>query len=381
MISKMQDLNLKDKTILIRQDLNVPIENGIISSSLRIEASLPTIKTALEAGAGVLIASHLGRPEEGKYDSNLSLAPVAAKLSELLGQKVELVKDYLTKNISIKAGEVKLLENVRFNIGEKSNSEELAQKYARLCDVFIMDAFATAHRAQASTSGVANFASQKAAGILLTKELDALKAALQAPKTPLIALVGGSKVSTKLAVLEALTQKCDLLITGGGIANTFLAAAGYKIGMSLFEAEQIQIAKELLKSGKIPLPIDLIVSKTFAGEKIRQVGINEVEADDIILDIGEKTIADLSTKIENANTILWNGPLGLFENSAFAKGTEAIAHAIGASQAFSIAGGGDTLAAIDKFGVKEKISYISTGGGAFLEFVEGKQLPGLTALS
>lgn len=380
MIYKMQDLDLKDKIVLIRQDLNVPIKDGKISSTIRIEASLPTIKSALQAGAGVLLASHLGRPKEGEFDPDFSLAPVAEKLSELLGQKVELVSNYLDAKIQIKTGEVKLLENVRFNLGEKADDAELSKKYANLCDVFVMDAFATAHRAQASTHGVTKFAPQKAAGLLLSQELEALEVALENPKRPLVALVGGSKVSTKLEVLQALAQKCDILITGGGIANTFLAAAGYEVGKSLYEEEQIQIAKDLLNSGKIPLPIDLVVSKTFEGENIRQVAINEVEADDMILDIGEKTLQKLNSEIQKAKTILWNGPVGVFENQAFAKGTQGISEAIAQSEAFSIAGGGDTLAAIDKFGVKEKISYISTGGGAFLEFVEGKQLPGLTAL-
>lgn len=381
MIHKIQDLNLAGKTLLIRQDLNVPLENGEISSSIRIEASLPTIKYALNAGAGILLASHLGRPKEGEFSSEFSLAPVAEKLSQLLGQKVQLLSDYLQKKPIVEAGEVKLLENVRFNQGEKANSDELGKKYAQMCDIFIMDAFATAHRAQASTHKVAKFAKECAAGILLSGELEALEKALKNPSRPMVAIVGGSKVSTKLEVLQSLVQKCDLLITGGGIANTFLAAAGYEVGTSLYEADQIDTAKKLLATGKIPLPIDLIVSKTFAGEDVKQVEIDKIEKDQMILDIGEKSIENLKNKILDAKTILWNGPLGVFENPLFAKGTEEISKAIAQSAAFSIAGGGDTLSAIDKFGVKSQISYTSTGGGAFLEFVEGKKLPSLEALN
>lgn len=380
-VLKMTDLDLAGKKVLIREDLNVPIKDGVITSDARLLASLPTIKQALQQGAAVIICSHLGRPEEGVFSEENSLAPVASYLSKALNQPVALIKDYLTDNVSVKAGEVVLLENVRFNKGEKKNSDELAKQYAAFCDVFVMDAFGTAHRAQASTHGVAKFAKVAAAGPLLSAELEALAKALLRPALPMAAIVAGSKVSTKLDVLNSLSHICDQLIVGGGIANTFLAAAGYSVGKSLYEPELLETAKQIAKRVHVPLPIDVVVAKAFAADALATIkAVTEVAEDDMILDIGPKTAAYFAELLAKCKTILWNGPVGVFEFDQFAKGTEALAKAIAEGDAFSIAGGGDTLAAIDKFGVAEKISYISTGGGAFLEFVEGKVLPAVEVL-
>lgn len=377
---KMTDLNLTGKRVLIREDLNVPLQNGHISSDARIIAALPTIRAALKQNAKVLVMSHLGRPEEGKVESKFSLAPVANRLSELLQQPVSLIKDW-HQGVPLADGEVALLENVRFNIGEEQNDDELAKRLAGLCDIFVMDAFATAHRAQASTVGVAKFAPLACAGPLLTQELDALGAAIAQPKHPLLAIVGGSKVSSKLTVLKVLAEKVDQLILGGGIANTFLSAAGYPIGKSLYEADLVSEAASLMKKTSIPLPTDVVVAKEFnADAQPTLKSVEAVEADDLILDIGPETAKAYAKLIQNAATIIWNGPVGVFEWSAFSKGTQQIATAIAESEAYSLAGGGDTISAIEQFGLTDKISYISTGGGAFLEFLEGKILPAVAAL-
>ncbi|MEZ3183738.1 phosphoglycerate kinase [Pseudomonas sp. LM13] len=379
-VLKMTDLDLQGKRVLIREDLNVPVKDGAVKSDARILASLPTIKLALEKGAAVLVCSHLGRPEEGVYSEEDSLKPVADYLSKALGREVPLVKDYLD-GVEVKAGELVLLENVRFNKGEKKNTDELAQKYAALCDVFVMDAFGTAHRAQGSTHGVAKFAKVACAGPLLAAELDALGKALDKPQRPMVAIVAGSKVSTKLDVLTSLADICDQLIVGGGIANTFLAAAGYKVGKSLHEADLIDTAKAIAAKVAVPLPVDVVVAKEFAESAEATVkAIADVADDDMILDIGPKTAAMFGEMLKASQTILWNGPVGVFEFDQFGNGTKVLAQAIAVSPAFSIAGGGDTLAAIDKYGVAEQISYISTGGGAFLEFVEGKVLPAVEVL-
>jgi len=379
-VIKMTDLNLAGKRVLIREDLNVPIKDGKVSSDARIRASLPTLQLAIKAGAKVMLMSHLGRPEEGVYDEASSLAPVAEHLSGLLGQPVKLVKDYLT-GVEVAAGEVVLLENVRFNKGEKKDQDDLSKAYAALCDVFVMDAFGTAHRAQASTHGVARFAPIACAGPLLAAELDALEKALAQPAKPLVAIVGGSKVSTKLEVLNALSEKCDQIIVGGGIANTFLAAAGFPVGKSLYEADLVDTAKQLMTQVNIPLPTDVVVAKAFsetAEATIKQVA--EVAEDEMILDIGPDSASALALLLKEAGTILWNGPVGVFEIQQFSSGTQVLAKAIAESAGFSIAGGGDTLAAIDKYGIADQVSYISTGGGAFLEYVEGKELPAVAAL-
>jgi len=384
-IKRMIDLDLSGKRVLIRQDLNVPIKDGTVTSDIRIRASLPTIKKALEAGAAVILLSHLGRPLEGEYDEQFSLAPVATRLSELLGQPVRLRKDWLD-GVDVEPGEVVLCENVRFNIGEKSNAVELGQKMATLCDVFVMDAFGTAHRAQASTHRVAEFAEIACSGPLLANELDALGRALEHPKNPLIAIVGGSKVSSKLTVLESLSTKVDQLIVGGGIANTFIAAAGFSVGKSLYEEDLIPEAKKLMaqaqeKGIEIPVPVDVVCAKEFSDDAeafVRKV--TDVEADDLILDIGPETAAHYAELLKTAGTIVWNGPVGVFEIEQFSKGTEVMAFAIAEGDAFSIAGGGDTLAAIDKYGIADQVSYTSTGGGAFLEFLEGKVLPAVAML-
>ena len=384
-VLKMTDLDLAGKRVLIREDLNVPVKDGVVKSDARILASLPTIKLALEKGAAVMVCSHLGRPTEGEFSEENSLAPVAAYLSKALGRDVPLIKDYLG-GVEIKAGEVVLFENVRFNKGEKKNSDELAQQYAALCDVFVMDAFGTAHRAEASTHGVARHAPVACAGPLLVGELEALERALAKPARPLVAIVAGSKVSTKLTVLESLLAKVDRLIVGGGIANTFLAASGVAVGKSLHEADMLDTARRLLaqaraRGAEIPLPVDVVVAAEFsptAPATVRDVG--EVGADELILDIGPRTAQMLAASLQTAGTILWNGPLGVFEFEQFGGGTRAIAEAIARSPAYSLAGGGDTLAAIEKYGVESGISYISTGGGAFLEFVEGKTLPAVAAL-
>jgi len=379
-VLKMTDLDLQGKRVLIREDLNVPVKDGAVKSDARILASLPTIKLALEKGAAVLVCSHLGRPEEGVYSEEDSLKPVADYLSKALGREVPLVKDYL-EGVEVQPGELVLLENVRFNKGEKKNTDELAQKYAALCDVFVMDAFGTAHRAQGSTHGVAKFAKVACAGPLLAAELDALGKALKTPAKPMVAIVAGSKVSTKLDVLTSLADICDQLIVGGGIANTFLAAAGYNVGKSLHEADLLDTAKAIAAKVAVPLPVDVVVAKEFAESAEATVkAVADVADDDMILDIGPRTAAMFGEMLKASQTILWNGPVGVFEFDQFGNGTKVLAQAIAQSPAFSIAGGGDTLAAIDKYGVAEQISYISTGGGAFLEFVEGKVLPAVEVL-
>ncbi len=381
----MADLDLAGKRLLIREDLNVPVQDGVVTSDARIRAALPTIRMAQEKGARVLLMSHLGRPEEGKFEPEFSLAPVAQRLSELLGKPVPLVKDWLN-GVDCAPGAVVLCENVRYNKGEKKDSEALAKQMAALCDVYVMDAFGTAHRAEASTHGVARFAPVAAAGPLLMAELDALEQALLKPKRPMVAIVAGSKVSTKLTVLESLINKVDQLIVGGGIANTFLAATGVKIGKSLSEPDMLDMARDLLAKAKargaaIPLPTDVVVAREFAATAHADVrAVNAVNDDEMILDIGPDTSEQLCAILKQAGTILWNGPVGVFEFDQFGEGTRAIANAIADSKAFSLAGGGDTLAAIDKYGVAEGISYISTGGGAFLEFVEGKTLPAVAVL-
>jgi len=379
-IIKMADLDLRGKRVLIREDLNVPVKNWQVASDARILAALPTIKLALEQGAAVMVCSHLGRPEEGVFSEENSLAPVAAYLSKALGCEVPLVRDYLG-GVSVEPGKVVLLENVRFNSGEKKNTDTLAQEYAALCDIFVMDAFGTAHRAQGSTHGVAKFARIACAGPLLAAELDALGKALDKPARPMAAIVAGSKVSTKLDVLNSLSEKCDQLIVGGGIANTFLAAAGLPVGKSLYEADLVETAKAIAAKVSVPLPVDVVVAKAFAEDAEATVkAVADVAEDDMILDIGPQTAAQFAELLKSSGTILWNGPVGVFEFDQFGEGTKALALAIAASPAFSIAGGGDTLAAIDKYGVAEQISYISTGGGAFLEFVEGKALPAVEIL-
>jgi phosphoglycerate kinase len=384
-VVRMTDLDLKGKRVLIREDLNVPVKNGVVTSDARIRASLPTIQAAKAAGARVLLMSHLGRPEEGVYNEEHSLAPVASRLSELLGSKVRFERDWLG-GVACEPGEVVLLENVRFNKGEKKNKDELAQQMAALCDVYVMDAFATAHRAEASTHGVGRFAPVACAGILLVNELEALEQALLNPKRPLIAIVGGSKVSTKLTVLENLLGKVDKLIVGGGIANTFLAAAGHPIGKSLHEAEMIDIAKGLLErshagGAEIPLPTDVVVAKEFSDKAEADVKpVADVAPDEMILDIGPDSAERFAAALKGAGSIVWNGPVGVFEFDQFGEGTRTIAQAVAHSPAFSMAGGGDTIAAIEKYGVGQDISYISTAGGAFLEFLEGKKLPAVEML-
>lgn len=388
-VLKMTDLDLRGKRVLIREDLNVPVKNGVIRSDARLVASLPTIQLALEKGAAVLVCSHLGRPVEGEFSEENSLKPVAEWLSVKLGQNVPLVSDYLN-GVAVQPGQVVLLENVRFNKGEKKNLDELTQKYAALCDVFVMDAFGTAHRAEGSTHGVAQFAKVAAAGPLLAAELEALGKALDKPARPMAAIVAGSKVSTKLDVLTSLSSICDQLIVGGGIANTFLAAAGYPVGKSLCEHDLIDTAKAIAAKVSVPLPTDVVVAEVtgpiedfFAfvqAAKPVVKAVADVGPNDMILDVGPETAAQFAGLLKAAKTILWNGPVGVFEVDAFGEGTKALSLAIAESDAFSIAGGGDTLAAIDKYGVADRVSYISTGGGAFLEFVEGKVLPAVAAL-
>ncbi|CAB0151628.1 Phosphoglycerate kinase [Pseudidiomarina piscicola] len=381
----MNDLDLAGLRVLIREDLNVPIKNGKVSSDARIKAALPTLKQALAEGAKVMVMSHLGRPQEGVYDAELSLQPVVDYLNDALDAPVRLAQDYL-EGIDIAEGELVVFENVRFNQGEKSNDEALAKKLAALCDVFVMDAFGTAHRAQASTHGVAKFADVACAGPLLAAELDALGKALASPARPLVAIVGGSKVSTKLTVLESLSGVVDQLIVGGGIANTFIAAAGHDVGKSLYEADLTTEAQRLIaaaqaKGGDIPLPSDVVTGKEFSAEaEATTKPVDSIASDDMVFDIGPETATAFAKVLENAGTIVWNGPVGVFEFDQFGAGTEALAQAIANSSAFSIAGGGDTLAAIDKYGIADKISYISTGGGAFLEFLEGKKLPAVAIL-
>ncbi|HXA36131.1 MAG TPA: phosphoglycerate kinase [Steroidobacteraceae bacterium] len=381
----MASLDLSGKRVLIREDLNVPIQDGVVSSDARIRAALPTIQAALTAKARVLVMSHLGRPEEGVYAAEFSLAPVAKRLAQLLGVQVPLKKDWLG-GVEVAPGEVVLLENVRFNKGEKSDSDELAQKMAALCDVYVMDAFGTAHRAEASTHGVAKFAPVACAGPLLVSELSALETALENPARPLLAIVAGSKVSTKLTVLESLLGKVDQLIVGGGITNTFLAALGFNVGKSLYEPAMLDICKRLLEQSKkrgivIPMPSDVVVATQFSAKAEADVKpVARVSDEEMILDIGPDSAEAMSALIASAGTILWNGPVGVFEFEQFGEGTRALAKAIARSKAFSLAGGGDTLAAIEKYGIEDSISYISTGGGAFLEFVEGKKLPAVEIL-
>ncbi|TFH84848.1 phosphoglycerate kinase [Billgrantia azerbaijanica] len=380
-VRKMTDLDLRGQRVLIREDLNVPVKHGKVTSDARLRAALPTIQAAAEAGARVMLMSHLGRPTEGEPADEFSLAPVAEHLGELLGRPVRLVKEYLEVNLDLADGEVVLLENVRFNAGEKADDEALAKQYAALCDVYVMDAFGTAHRAQASTHGVARFAPTACAGPLLAAELDALEKALATPQRPLVAIVGGSKVSTKLEVLNALSAKCDQLIVGGGIANTFIAAAGHNVGKSLYEADLVGQAKALMEKVEIPLPSDVVVATEFSEAAQAVVKpVDQVGDDEMILDIGPESAGRLAGLLKDAGTILWNGPVGVFEIDQFGEGTAALAKAIAESNGFSIAGGGDTLAAIDKYGIAEQVSYISTGGGAFLEYVEGKTLPAVAAL-
>lgn len=379
-IKKMADLDLQGKRVLIRADLNVPIKDGKVASDKRIMATLPTIKLALEKGAKVMVTSHLGRPEEGVYNEEFSLKPVVDYMATKLDCNVRLVKDYLD-GVEVAQNEVVVLENCRFNAGEKKNDEALARKYAALCDVFVMDAFGTAHRAQGTTYGAAQFAPVACAGPLLAAELEALGKVMDNPARPMVAIVGGSKVSTKLPVLNSLLKVADQLIVGGGIANTFIAAAGHKVGKSLCEEDLIPTAKEIAAKTEIPEFVDVVVGKEFdENTKATLKNLDDVEADDMIFDQGPKSMENLAKVIKNAKTILWNGPVGVFEFDQFADGTRKLAEAIADSDAFSVAGGGDTIAAIQKFGVTDKISYISTGGGAFLEFVEGKKLPAVEIL-
>ena len=376
----MSDLELSGKRVLIREDLNVPIRGGVITNDARLRAAVPTLNAALDQGAAVMVMSHLGRPVEGEWQEEVSLAPIAEHLSDLLGRDVLLAREW--RRAAPLPGDVVLLENVRFNSGEAANAGDLATDYAALCDVFVMDAFGTAHRAQASTHGVAQCAPIACAGPLLHAELTALERALHEAERPMLAVVGGSKVSTKLEVLETLADRCDSLVVGGGIANTFLAAAGYPVGQSLCEWDLIDTARALMDKVDIPLPIDVVVAPGIeAGDQATTKLAAEVSDDDMILDVGPKTAAGIAERTSKAATILWNGPLGVFEEEPFAGGTKVLAEAIAASSGFSLAGGGDTLAAIDQFGVSEGISYISTGGGAFLEYVEGKILPAVAALN
>nr|WP_208392691.1 phosphoglycerate kinase [Luteibacter anthropi] len=381
----MQDLDLRGKRVLIREDLNVPVENGRITSTQRLDASLPTIVAARDAGAKVMVISHLGRPKEGEFDEASSLKPVAEWLGQKLGKDVRLVRDYLD-GVDVADGEVVVLENCRMNVGEGKDDEALSKKYAALCDVFVMDAFGTAHRAQASTHGAIRFAPVAAAGPLLAKELDALGKALEHPAKPLLAIVAGSKVSTKLDLLQNLVGKVDQLIVGGGIANTFILATGHKVGKSLVEADLLDTAKKIMADAKargadVPVPTDVVVATEFSATAQATVkAVDQVGDDEMILDIGPETARRYAELIAKAGTVVWNGPVGVFEFEAFGKGTETLARAIAASKAFSIAGGGDTLAAVDKYDIESGVSYISTGGGAFLEFLEGKELPAVTAL-
>lgn len=389
---RLQDIDIKNKTVLIREDLNVPIKDGKIANDARLKASLPTIQLALDKGAGVIVCSHLGRPDPANPESKYSLAPVADYLSQALGQQVTFITDYLDKDVNVSPGSVVLLENVRFNAGEKKNDSQLAQRYADLCDVFVMDAFGTAHRAEASTEGVIAKAKQACAGNLLAAELDALSKALEKPEKPMLAIVGGSKVSTKLDVLTSLAKICDQIIVGGGIANTFLAAKGYKIGASLAETDMIETCKNIMNQTEVLLPKSVVVANkaeinsddflgSLAQAKAVVKSVEDMGDNDMILDIAPDSANEIAKAIKSAKTILWNGPVGVFEVDSFGEGTKIISQAVADSQGFSIAGGGDTLAAIDKYNVADKVSYTSTGGGAFLEFVEGKVLPAVQALN
>jgi len=385
-VISMADLDLAGKRVLIRQDLNVPVQNGEVSSDQRIRASMPTIRRCIESGVRLMIMSHLGRPTEGVAEDRYSLKPVADYLSAALGKNVRLISDYLQEPPVVSDGEVVLLENVRFNPGEKADDEALSRQYARLCDIYVMDAFGTAHRAQASTHGVGLFAPVACAGPLLIAELEALEQALDNPQRPFVAIVGGSKVSSKLTVLDTLLQTVDLLIPGGGIANTFIAACGYNVGNSLVEEDLIPQARRLIEvagsAGKeIPIPVDVVCGKEFSPETQAVVkAVDAIADDDMIFDIGPQTVARYAKMMQSAATIVWNGPVGVFEFDQFGEGTRILAQAIASSNAFSIAGGGDTLAAVDKYGISDQISYISTGGGAFLQFLEGKHLPAVTML-
>jgi phosphoglycerate kinase len=382
-VINMTDVQLDGKRVLIREDLNVPIKDGKVSSDARLRAALPTIKLALEAGAKVMVMSHLGRPVEGEFDEAFSMQPVAEYLSEMLGFNVPLISDWQSgiEFDSSKQGELVLLENVRFNVGEKKDDEALAKSYASLCDIFVMDAFGTAHRAQASTHGVAKFAPIACAGPLLSGELEALAKVVANPERPMVAIVGGSKVSTKLTVLETLSDIVDQLVVGGGIANTFLAASGLPVGNSLCEHNLLDKAKSLMAKTTIPLPSDVVTGKEFSATVAAELKpAKDVAEDDMIFDIGPDASADIAEILKNAKTILWNGPVGVFEFDQFGAGTKALSEAIAESEAFSVAGGGDTLAAIDKYDIADKVSYISTGGGAFLEYVEGKVLPAVAML-
>jgi phosphoglycerate kinase len=379
-VINLADLDLQNKKVLIRQDLNVPIKDGVVTSDKRIKASLPTIEMALEKGGAIMLMSHLGRPTEGEYADEFSLKPVADRLSELLGKTVRLEKEWLD-GVEVSAGEVVLCENVRFNTGEKSNDDDLSKKMANLCDIFAMDAFGTAHRAQASTHGVAKFAKVACSGPLLTGELEALGKALDNPARPMVAIVGGSKVSTKLTVLESLSSKVDQLVVGGGIANTFIAAQGHNVGKSLCEDDLIPTAKKLMENCEIPVPTDVVCGKEFSESTPAETkNSSDVADDDMIFDIGPSSSNQLAEIMKNAGTIVWNGPVGVFEFDQFEGGTKVLGEAIASSNAFSIAGGGDTLAAVDKYNLEDNISYISTGGGAFLEFLEGKVLPAVEIL-
>jgi phosphoglycerate kinase len=379
-VKLMTELDLKGKRVLIREDLNVPVKNGAVTSDARIVAAMPSIEAARRAGARVILMSHLGRPTEGEFDPRFSMAPVADHLAKLLDAPVRLVQDWRS-GVELDEGEVVLLENVRFNPGEKNDDDDLAKAYADLCDVFVMDAFGTAHRAQASTHGVAKYAPVACAGPLLAGELTALERALANPTRPMVAIVGGSKVSTKLTVLETLSDKVDQLVVGGGIANTFLAAAGKPVGKSLCEHDLIPSAQSLMAKTRIPLPGDVVTGTEFSESARAELkAVEDVGEDDMILDIGPRAAAEVAAMVSQAGTILWNGPLGVFEFDQFGAGTEALSRAIADSSAFSLAGGGDTLAAIDKYGIADKVSYISTGGGAFLEYVEGKKLPAVAML-
>lgn len=385
-VIKMTDLDLNGKRVLIRADLNVPVADGKVTSDARITASMATIEYALKAGAKVMVTSHLGRPEEGVYSEENSLKPVVDVISAKLNKPVRLVKDWVDGGFEVAAGELVVLENCRFNKGEKKSNDELSQKYAKLCDIFVMDAFGTAHRAEASTHGVAKFAPVAAAGILLVNELEALTKALLSPARPMVAIVGGSKVSTKLTVLESLSEKVDQMVVGGGIANTFLKAAGNEVGKSLCEDDLVPVARTLMekmnqRGAAVPIAVDVVCAKKFdANEPAIKKDVADVATDDMIFDIGAKSANEISEIIKNAGTVVWNGPVGVFEFDQFGEGTRTIAHAIANTKAFTLAGGGDTIAAIQKYGIEDKVDYISTAGGAFLEFLEGKKLPAVEIL-
>ena len=385
-MNQITDFNIKDKRVFIRADLNVPISSGKISSKNRIQASLPTIKYALKSGAKVMITSHLGRPKEGHFNEEYSLAPIANYLSQILDKEISVIKDWTIKDFTVGSGEIVVLENCRFNVGEKDNDVELSKVYANLADIFVMDAFGTAHRKQSSTYGIAEFCPQVCAGMLFASELEALDKVMASPKSPMVAIVGGSKVSTKLTILDSLSDKVDQLILGGGIANTFLKAQGYDIGMSLCEDDFIPSAKNIIKKlesrgATLPIVTDVVCGKKFDRHEVAVVkNIKNLDSDDMIFDLGPTSMIPITEKIKQANTIFWNGPIGVFEFKQFAEGTKTLVHAVANSMAFSLAGGGDTIAAIEAYGMEKNISYVSTAGGAFLEFVEGKKLPAIEIL-